>query len=288
MADTKISGMSEAAALDGTEVVPVVQGGANVKTTTQAIANIIIIDEDDMSSNSATKVPTQQSVKSYVDSQSSRDSDILYFEQFDFITASGINNFSSISSGTGAINAISSFGVDNTEHAIGVWSSSTGTTTTGRAGMAKGGIVIFGTGHIWSWRFRQAIGVLSDGTDTFTVRLGFGDQVNAGEHSEGIIFRYTHSVNSGKWQAVTISGGSETAEDTGVLADTVFHVFKIEVNAAGTEVKFYIDGALTNTITTTIPTSTGINFKIDKTAGTTARLMYQDWHELTLTRSSAR
>lgn len=38
MADEKISQMPDASALDGSELVPVVQGGANVKTTTAAIA----------------------------------------------------------------------------------------------------------------------------------------------------------------------------------------------------------------------------------------------------------
>jgi hypothetical protein len=40
MADTKISAMTNAAALDGTELVPLVQGGANVKATTQDIADL--------------------------------------------------------------------------------------------------------------------------------------------------------------------------------------------------------------------------------------------------------
>lgn len=40
MADTKISAMTSAGALDGTELIPVVQGGANVKATTQAIADL--------------------------------------------------------------------------------------------------------------------------------------------------------------------------------------------------------------------------------------------------------
>jgi len=40
MADTKISAMPAAAALTGAEVVPVLQTGANVKTTAQAIANL--------------------------------------------------------------------------------------------------------------------------------------------------------------------------------------------------------------------------------------------------------
>jgi hypothetical protein len=40
MANTKISAMTAAAALDGTELVPVVQGGGNVKATTQDIADL--------------------------------------------------------------------------------------------------------------------------------------------------------------------------------------------------------------------------------------------------------
>lgn len=42
MANTKISQMSNASALTGTESVPIVQSGSNVKTTTQAIANLAV------------------------------------------------------------------------------------------------------------------------------------------------------------------------------------------------------------------------------------------------------
>lgn len=41
MADTKISAMTAAGSLDGTELVPVVQGGTNNRTTTQAIADLV-------------------------------------------------------------------------------------------------------------------------------------------------------------------------------------------------------------------------------------------------------
>ena len=42
MADAKISALSSASALDGTEAVPLVQGGVTVKTTIQSIASSII------------------------------------------------------------------------------------------------------------------------------------------------------------------------------------------------------------------------------------------------------
>ena len=41
MANTKISELSNAGALNGTEVLPIVQGNATVKTTTQNIANLL-------------------------------------------------------------------------------------------------------------------------------------------------------------------------------------------------------------------------------------------------------
>ncbi len=40
MADKKISQLTEASTLDGTELIPVVQSGSTVKTTTQAIADL--------------------------------------------------------------------------------------------------------------------------------------------------------------------------------------------------------------------------------------------------------
>lgn len=250
-------------------------------------------DEDNMSSDSASHVPTQQSVKAYVDAQTGAyNTDVKFYNQFDFITSSGYNDFSLIANGAGASNPLSSVGVDNTEHALGVLESTTGTTNAGRAGIHKSGQIVFAIGFQYQWRFRQALSALSDGTDTYTVYLGFGDNVNAGTHTEGAFFRYTHGTNGGRWQAVTVTGGVETAEDTGVTPVAgVYDIFQIVVNAAGTQVDFYINGTKTNDITTTIPgasSGTGLNFKIVKSAGTTARSMYQDWHELLITRTTAR
>lgn len=51
--------------------------------------------------------------------------------------------------------------------------------------------------------------------------------------------------------------GAAVEYDTGISV-TDWHVMEIDVNAAGTEVKFYIDGTLVNTVTTAsvIPTTT--------------------------------
>lgn len=79
MANTKISELSNAGALSGTEVLPIVQGNATVKTTTQDIANLLGINytpenvankstDIALSANSDTLYPSQKAIKTYVDS----------------------------------------------------------------------------------------------------------------------------------------------------------------------------------------------------------------------------
>jgi len=69
-----------------------------------------------------------------------------------------------------------------------------------------------------------------------------------------VAFEYDTSVDN-KFRAVCRSGGVSTSEDTGItISDSVQRVLKIEI-ISNTEVKFYVDGTLTNTIATNIPTS---------------------------------
>ena len=63
-------------------------------------------------------------------------------------------------------------------------------------------------------------------------------------------FRYIATGAITNWFTTTLSGGSDTNLDTGVVADTSPHTFRIEITP--TEVKFYIDGVLVNTHTTNI------------------------------------
>jgi len=58
---------------DVTDATNVNAAGAVMNSDTSVSAMQFVVDEDNMSSDSATKVPTQQSVKAYVDSQSSGD-----------------------------------------------------------------------------------------------------------------------------------------------------------------------------------------------------------------------
>jgi hypothetical protein len=224
------------------------------------------------------------------------DPGIKHEESSDFLSplAGGDNGFVWLSNGTGATTVISDYGVNSTENAFGVISQTTGTTATGEThwynGGAGGGInlIRFGSQAL-DWYWRSAISAVSDGTNTYSITNGFGEQVTSKDQNEGAYFTYTHSVNGGRWQCVTASGGTRTTTDSGVSASTSYQQFRIVVNQSGTEVLFYIDGSLVATHTTNIPTAnTALVSNIVKSAGNTSRVQYVDYYKLIVTRTSLR
>jgi hypothetical protein len=67
MANKTVAELTAASTLDGTELAHVVQGGNSRKATVDQINAAGLLDEDDFASDSATKAPSQQSTKAYVD-----------------------------------------------------------------------------------------------------------------------------------------------------------------------------------------------------------------------------
>lgn len=65
--ETKLNGIENNA--DVTDATNVDAAGAVMNSDTSTVSMSFVIDEDNMASNLATKVPTQQSVKAYVDTQ---------------------------------------------------------------------------------------------------------------------------------------------------------------------------------------------------------------------------
>ena len=193
---------------------------------------------------------------------------------------SGAGDFSTLSSGTGAGTTANSAHSDATHP--GTMSSSTGTTTTGRSAAChiEAGAIQIGT---YAWRSAGCfkIPTLSNGTETFSVMVGFNDSYTGVAYTDAVCLRYQHSVNSGKFECVTSSNSSLTAADSGVTAaaDT-WYSYEIRINAAGSSVGFYINGSLVHTATATIPTGSsrvlGYGHNIIKSAGTTARTLITD------------
>ena len=135
------------------------------------------------------------------------------------------------------------------------------------------------------------IGTLSDATRDFKVKIGIQNAESA-TWENGFWFEYNHGVNSGNWVSVVDDGGTQSTGNSSTAADTDFHTFSIEINAAGTSIKFSIDGTeLANSpITTNIPITNmapAIGMELTAGDGTKRYLAWDQFYmyqELTTTR----
>jgi hypothetical protein len=217
-----------------------------------------------------------------------QNTDINYFESNDWLGNIITGGWTGINTGAGASAGISSYGEDTTERAQGIAAVDPGTTAAGTACIYRGSFK-FGLGHSMRYRKRCAVNILGNVTDNYRSFMGYFDTNAAGEPTNGAYFRYNYNVNSGKVQAVTRSGGVETATDTGVTMDSQYHIYEIRVNSTGTSIDFYIDGANLKTNITNIPTASLFQaLKQDKLAGTNTRPLYEDYYDYTMNLASTR
>lgn len=171
--------------------------------------------------------------------------------------------------------------------AQGILSIDTGAGSTTARGTNRGGeSMLFGNGKIViEWRVR--IPTLSTSGEKFAVRVGLHDGTSATVPRDGAWFEVDESVNSGQWQIKTANNQTSpptncTTANTAVapVANT-WQKLRIEVNAAGTSIEFFINGTSAGTITTDIPTGTGRGtaaaMLIVKSVGTTGRSVDADY-----------
>jgi hypothetical protein len=213
--------------------------------------------------------------------------------QDDFLMNDNNDPFNSLfitTSGAGAaFDAFSTYGKDDTEHAMGIISISTGTTSTGKTYFNRSITYLKpNIGFKLTATFRMALENLGDGTNRYQVHFGLCD-TTSNEPQNGSYFRYADNVNGGRWECVTASGASRTATDSGIDADVLYSIFTIEIAADNSSVLFYINGVLVATNTTTITTSLqNLRHGIIKSVGTSDRLMHCDYHGFVISRISAR
>lgn len=200
------------------------------------------------------------------------------------------NSQGSTVSGTGATNATSTQGVDATDRAAGVNSQSTGTTTTGRTahglfGASTVQVLQPGLGMVFAIG-RIALGNLSTVAEEYIYRIGVWDNINAGDAVNGVYWEYDRLTAGDFWRTVT-SAASARTKNTTTLAVTSprFIWLGIVINAAWSRATFIYstDGEIwnlanTGDITTNMPTVGPLTmfWKIEKSAGTTARLSFID------------
>ena len=173
---------------------------------------------------------------------------------------------------------------------------STGMGTTGYGVLSSGlSSIDLGEGAI-EYNIRINVPTVSDGTDTFAVRVGISDSSGGADPVDGAYFRYTHSANGGRWECVTRSNSVEIATDSGLstgVGSTSFVKLRILTDPVVGNVKFYVNNLLVQTHTTNIPTGSArgtglVPAGILKSAGTTSRAMYVDYAEFKMTLTAAR
>jgi hypothetical protein len=226
-----------------------------------------------------------------------RNTDRVYIEDNDFIIATAGGLTASVT-GTGASNQAGTYGINASENALGVSQLDTGTTAAGRAGLGTVSVnqIFVQTTDYFRLCYRVAIEALSvNGVEAFTQYIGFSSNTatTGGLGNQFIGFRYTDSVNGGRWEFVVQTGAVlSAAVDTGILADVNYHVFNIEVDGATGTAYGYIDGTLVATVNTGVPSgsaeSFGFRASIEKSVGITQRNMSIDWYCYEYFRTSAR
>jgi len=220
---------------------------------------------------------------------------IQYFTDLEG-AASALPYFSQLTSGSGATTNRSVTTIPNsTINQIGFAQYQTGTTATGYANHfseANIGTQFFFGGGAWVFETYLNVETLSDATNRFRFVTGFGNSATNGAESNGAFFTYDEggtqngTAATPNWQTQTCVGSVRTLTTTSVAVTAgAWTKLRIEVNAAGTSVTFYINGNLVSTHTTNIPTwlapnnPRGFNVKqsIVKTIGITNRNVFCDY-----------
>jgi hypothetical protein len=178
----------------------------------------------------------------------------------------------------------------------GVQTLSTKTSSTGKAQLGFTAPVLLLGGGVLTYHTFCKIDTLSTALQRFTISIGLSDAdvSTTSNYTNGCWFEYSDNVNSGNWQIKCMQASTVTTANTSTAADTNWHKYSIIVNAAGTSVAFYIDDVqvANSPITTNIPVSAGQgispNYFLAKSIGTTERVFYVDWYDLTINLTNPR
>jgi hypothetical protein len=135
---------------------------------------------------------------------------------------------------------------------------------------------------------------LSDGTNSYYIRVGLTNTMNQANQAHACIFTYdlsgtqTGSSASANWQALTANTNVRTFTNTTTAVSANTWV-KLRIVANSSNVFFYVNNTLVATHTTNIPT-TNLTPYIDirKTAGSTARTLEVDYSTIDIKYSTAR
>jgi hypothetical protein len=167
-------------------------------------------------------------------------------------------------------------------NAQGVLALSTGTTSNGRVSIMQGPSMLLAGLSQLTFTTRARISAMPTGSQTYIGYIGFMNTPAAGVPNNGCYFKVDLAISSTNWIAVCRASGSENRIDTGVAASSsAFQVLNININSAGTSAAFSINGSSVGSISSNVPSGAGqffgVGYKMQKSVGTTARLLYIDY-----------
>ncbi len=218
-------------------------------------------------------------------------SQVLLYDDWISGGAAGELGWTAVNSGTGAASATNTTSVNNLGRP-GIMSLTTGTTATGRAALHLGTVTTQLDGGAIEYRTNVFIPSLSDGTNTYLLRVGLGDQTTATDFTDGVYFEYV-SGTSLEWRIATASNNTRTKVNSGTLVATnAWQNLRFVVEEDASSVEFFVNSISVGTVSTNIPIGTtrllGPIYVLAKSLGTTARLVYFDYFLFRQNLSAAR
>ncbi len=284
----KISAMTAASALGGTEAFEGVQSGNTRKVTAAQIATYVasvqavtapIVNTAGTLSITAASVSTAGS-QSAISADLHANSSGYSFMDVDFIDNTSGNEILSTSvSGAGA--AVAAV-VSVADHP-GIVQMDAGTTSSGRAGFALLSSAAFAIPR-QGLTFQAVVNIVTadDGTDTFVFTIGTQSTYAYASIANGILMEYNKGLSTSYRVRTTASSSTTYGTGGSTVTPTIGWTdrLKFVVNAAATQVDGYANGVLVGSSTATIPTlanNFGFNANMTKLAGTNSRTAQVDY-----------
>jgi hypothetical protein len=129
----------------------------------------------------------------------------------------------------------------------------------------------------WAAHWIAKTPTVSDGTNTFLVRLGWVSGATTGATPTGGV--YFEALSTLNWKAIAMQASTPTTVDTGIAQTTGYKAFTIIMDEVSGFAYFYIGAVLVASINTNLPNGVGSlrpAAYILKSAGTTSRSLYLD------------
>jgi uncharacterized protein YcfJ len=181
--------------------------------------------------------------------------------------------------------AVLTRGIGSVHNELGYIVLSTGSTVGGVCSIVRSPTAYrFGMGPVYG-SCRIMVPVLATDQESYVVRIGYGDQIDANDFMNGVYVEYDYAQSGNVWRLKTAQDGIRTmVVSEATISNDQYHTLAWQINDNGTYVDFYDNDIMIGTITTTIPTvsgdESGPSVIIYKTTGACACTVQLDyWYD---------